>query len=321
MMKHPYLINLNDPEDVIAHYIDCDRDAGFVKERMDLLVENLDYDNTHELTRSVFYPTNVMENHVAKRGCETMIVLGGEIELVSRGRRCHVTKGDIMHFGAFSSHRMHWLKETPWIGYFNKMNITRPAKDKDLLSRNCPEMTDEELADIFGESYDLYYLAEPVAVDTPKSEIETVRTPDFAFATFDIGGAILRQKVGRWETEGEFELWDVHMEPGFYASSPKPCPRPCIFYVTEGNVKFKVFNEEFEAPADSIVHLPPYAVFSFEALKKSKMYDYSIGCMLYDYLSEIKSYRVNNPEKLKDEAFVKALQKKWGCYITEYGMK
>jgi len=320
-MKHPYLINLNDPDDIIVGYIDRDRDAGFDKESINLLVENLDFDCTHELTRSVFYENDVMENHVAKRGCETMIVGDGEIELVSRGRRCHVTKGDIMHFGAFESHRMRWLKDTPWVGYFNKMNIIQPARDKDFLSKNCPEMTDEDLANIFAESYDLYYLAEPVAVDTPKSEIENVRTPEFALAEFDVGGALLRQKVGRWETEGEFELWEVNMKAGFYAKSPKPCPKPCIFYITEGSVKFKVFNEEFVAPADSVVHLPPYAVFSFEALEDTKMYDYVIGCMLYDYLSEIQSYETFEPDKFKEGTIVKELQKKWGCYITEYGMK
>ena len=320
-MKHPYLINLNDPEDVAEHHVDQDRNAGFIKERIDLLVENIDYNDTHELTRSVFYAGDVMDNHVAKRGCETMIVLDGEIELTHRGKRCKVTPGDIMHLGPFESHRMHFLTDITWVGYFNTMNIIQPCADKELLSANCPEMTDEELADVFGVSYDLWYLKEAVAEDSPKAEVSAVREPGFAHAEFDVDGAKLRLKVGRWETAGEFELWQIVGEKGFYAVCPKPCLKPNIFFVTEGKVRFKVFNEEFVASEKNVVHLPPYAIFSYEVEENAKMYDYSIGCMRYDLLSELKSYSTYEPEKLNDPDFVAALRKKWGGYITEYGKR
>ena len=318
-MKRKYLINLNDPDDCIGKYEDKDHNANFVKERMDLLIEMLDHDGTHEVTRSVFYEGNEAGCHMAKWGFETMFIGDGELEVTVRGRRCRSTKGDILHFGTFNAHGMKWLKDTPWIGFFHKMNICQPTIDKMLLNENCPEMSDAERAAAFSESYDLYDLAKPVVVDVPKSEIYEIRPPEFAFATFTYDGLIMKQKVGRWETDGMYEIWDFIMEDGFMAGGARPDPKPCVYYVTEGEVLFTVFKDEFIAPKDSLVHIPPYGIHSFQSIGKSSMYSVMGGVWYHDLISEWKSYEAYEPEKLKDKAFVDSLKKKYNCYLTQWG--
>jgi quercetin dioxygenase-like cupin family protein len=315
------MINLHDPDDCLAKYVDMDRDRNFIKERMDLLVEVLGPEEPHEVTRSVFYAGDEMQCHIAIRGFETMFVGDGEIEVTVRGRKCRVGKGDILHFGSYNAHRMRWLKDTPWVGFFHKMNISQPTADKMLLSENCPDMKDSDLDEIFRESYDCYYLAEPVAVEVPKSEIAEIRAPEFAFATFALDGVTMLQKIGRWETDGMYEIWELHMEDGFYVESSKPNPKACIYYVTEGNVRFRVFDNEFVAPRDSIVHLPPYAIHSFQSAGKSVMFDMTGSTMSFDLLSEWKSYEAYAPEKLKDREFVASLKKKYQCYVDGWGRK
>lgn len=318
-MKHPYMINLKDPDDCIGKYVDMDRDADFVKERMDLLLEILGPGETCEVTRSVFYKDNEAHCHMAKRGFETFVVGEGEFEVTVRGRRCRVSKGDILHFGSFNAHRMKWLKDTPWIGLFHNMNISQPTKDKMLLSEKCPEMNDKELADVFSASYDLYDLAPPVTTDVQKTEIYEVRPKGFAFAEFEYDGVALRQKVGRWETDGIYEIWEYDMEDGFLAGNSRPDPNPCVYYVTGGSVRFKVFDDEFIAPEESIVHIPPYGIHSFRSEGKSSLLSLKGGAMLFDLISEWKSYEANDPEKLKDAVFVGELKKKYNCYITDWG--
>ena len=319
-MKHPYLIDLNDPDDCIGKYVDMDVDVNFVKERMDLLLEILGPQETHEVTRSVFYKDNEMRCHMAKRGFETMIVGDGEIEVTVRGRRCRATKGFIFHFGAYNAHRMKWLKDTPWVGLFHNMNISQPTIDKMLLNEKCPEMSDAERAAVFGATYDLYDLAEPVVEDVSASEIYEVRPPEFAFATFSYNGLTMRQKVGRWETDGMYEIWEFNMDDGFLVGNKKPDPKPCVYYITEGNVRFNVFDDEFIAPKDSIVHIPSYGIHSFQSVGKSVMFSLMGGAMLFDLISEWRSYETYDPDKLKDKAFVDALKKKYNCYITEFGV-
>jgi quercetin dioxygenase-like cupin family protein len=317
----PYLINLNDPSDCLGKFVDEDRDRNFTKEHLTLLLTITGPEEIHEVTRSVFYKNNEISNHMQRFGFETMFVRGGEIEVTVRGKKCRVTDGDILHFGCYNAHRMVWLEDTPWLGFFHNMNICQPMADKMLVNENYPDMTEAEIAEIYRESYDCCYLAPPIAAEVPKSEVSEVRTPEFAFATFTFDGLEMRQKVGRWETDGMYEIWEFNMEDGFRAGCGEPNPKNCIYYVKEGNVRFRVFNKEFVAPKDSIVHIPPYATHSFQSDGKSVMYDTYSSTMYFDLISEWKSYEANEPEKLQDKAFIDSLKKKYNCCITEWGRR
>jgi len=315
----PYLIDLNDPNDCIGKYIDEHRDSNFVKERLDLLLMLPEPGNLHEIAKSVFYKGNENHYHMHRRGYETMFVRGGEIELTIRGMKCRVTGGDIIHLGCYNAHRMVWLQDSPWIGLFHNMYVCKSLDDKMLLNENCPDMTEAEIDESYWESYDVYYMPKPDAAEAPESGVQEVRAPGFAFATFDSDGVKMRQKVGRWETGGLYDIWELNMEDGFCGGCGKPNPKACIYYVTEGIVDFKVFDKEFRAPKESIVHIPAYATHSFKSIGNSVMYDTFSGTLIHDLASEWKSYEINAPEKLKDKEFVDALKKKYNCYITQWG--
>ena len=321
LFMKPYLIDLNDPNDCICKYVDFDRDRNFTKEHLDLLLTITGPNEIHEVTKSVFYKSNEISNHMQQSGFETMFVRDGDIEVTVRGRKCRVTAGDIMHFGCYNAHRMVWLEDTPWVGFFHNMNIHQPVADKMLVNENYPDLTEAEIAEIYRESYDCYYLANPIADNVPKLEIQEIRPPEFAFATFTFDGVEMRQKIGRWETNGIYEIWEFNMEDGFRIDSGKPNPKASIYYVTEGSVHFKVFNNEFIAPKDSVVHIPAYATHSFQSTGKSVMYDTYSSTMYYDLICEWKSYEAYAPEKLEDKEFVESLKKKYNCYITEYNNK
>ena len=317
----PYLINLNDLNDYVKKYVDEQRDQHFIKEHLYLLLTITGPEEIHEFASSVFYKGNENHYHMQRYGYETMFVRGGAMDVTVRGRTCRVTEGDILHFGCYNAHRMVWLEDTPWLGFFHNMNICQPLEDKMLLNENRPDLTEADIDVLYWESYGVAYMPKPVTVNVPKSEVSEVRTPEFAFATFTFDGLEMRQKIGRWETDGMYEIWEFNMEDGFRAGCDKPNPKNCIYYVKEGNVRFKVFNKEFVAPKDSIVHIPSYATHSFQSDGKSVMYDTYSSTMYFDLISEWKSYEANAPEKLKDKAFIDSLKKKYNCYITEWGSK
>lgn len=320
-MKHPFLINLLDPEDCISVHEDIDRDNNFLKERLRLILPPVGPDENNEVTDSLFFKGNEAHHHVHTRGYETFFVGDGEIELTVRGRKCHVTDGDIIHIGPWDAHRMIWLKDTPWRGVFHQMNITQAMVDKMLVQENCPDTGDDDYyLQIYRESNQAINKPSPVAVDVPKSEITEVRTPDFAFATHKFDGITLRQKVGRWETGGVKEIWELVLEDGFYAKWSKPNPLAYVYYIKEGSVRFSVYGNEFVAPHDSIVHIPTYAVHSFKSEGSSVMYDLAGGSMTLDFISDCESYKAISPEKLEDKEFFFKLAESYKCYVTEWGV-
>ena len=319
-MKHPFLVNLLDPEDCISTHEDFDRGRSFLKERLRLILAPVGPDENNEVTDSLFFEGNEASHHTHTRGYETFFVGDGEIELTVRGRKCHVTNGDIIHLGPWNAHRMKWLKDTPWRGVFHQINITQAMVDKMLVSDNCADLCDDDyLLKLYRETSKSIKKPAPVAVETPKSEITEVRTPEFAHATYQFDGVSLRLKVGRWETGGVKEIWEINMEDGFYVKWGNPNPLSYIYYVTEGSVKFSVYNNEFIAPHDSIVRIPSYAIHSFQSLGKSVMYDISGETMTLELLLDYTSYQTYEPELLKDKGFLSELAGKYKCFITEWG--
>ena len=319
-MKHPFLINLLDPEDCLSVHEDRDKDNDFLKERLRLILAPSGPDENNEVTDSVFFKGNEAHHHVHTRGYETFFVGDGEIELTVRGRKCHVTNGDIIHIGPWNPHRMIWLKETPWRGVFHQMNITQAMVDKMLVIDNCPDLgNDEYFLQVYRDSNQAINKPAPVAVDVPKSEITEVRTPEFAYATYQFDGITMRQKVGRWETGGVKEIWELNMEDGFYVKWGKPNPSTYVYYVVKGSVRFNVYGSEFLAPHDSIVRVPTYAIHSFRSEGKSIMYDLAGEAMMFDFLQDCESYKVYSPEKIDNREFLLELAKAYKCHVTEWG--
>lgn len=323
MKKNPYLTDLNDPDDCIEKFVDFDRDAGFIKERMNLIVEILEPKGTHELTYSTFYKGDYAGYHMAKFGCESMIVGPGEMEVIVRGKKTLVHEGDVMHFGVYNEHEMYWTQDTPWVGFFHNMNICAPARNKKWAADHNPEMNDKDFADVFSATYDSIGLegAMSIAPEVDKSEIAEIRDKDFALDSFEREGLLAEQKIGRWETEGMYEYWRLTMKKGFFAESSKLNPRGNVYYIQKGSVHFKIYDEEFDAFSNNIVFIPEYSKYRFTVNEDdSVMYDMYNSCLTHNLVNELNTVKALYPEKLKDKDYVESLKEKYCCYITASGV-
>ncbi len=322
MSANPFLIDLLSKEGCVGDYEDWERDKGFIKESLTLYNFPTGPDQANELTSSIFYAGNVAASHMQKRGFETMFVNGGEIELTVRNRTCKVTAGDIIHFGSYNPHRMHFVKQTPWVGFFNRMHVSKPMVDKELLSANCPEFNDAYLTEVYRESYDVFHL-EPMSTEIlcPKETFPEVKTPEFEHERHEIEGDTMRLKIGRWESDGLFEIWEHNLRKGFYAKSAIPNVKENLFYVKSGRVGVRVFKYEFEATAENVIHIPPYGMYELEVLEDAVVFDVTGNSLLQGYISDVNYFKRCENEVLKDEARMAELRKKYNVYITEYGMK
>jgi hypothetical protein len=80
-------------------------------------------------------------------------------------------------------------------------------------------------------------------VKAPKSEIYEIRPPEFAFATFTFDGVTMRQKIGRWETDGMYEIWELQMEDGFYSSQQQAKPQGLCLLCYGGQRSLQGFEQ------------------------------------------------------------------------------
>ena len=68
-----------------------------------------------------------------------------------------------------------------------------------------------------------------------------------------------------------------------------------LYYLTEGKVKFKCYDEEFIAYRECLIKLLMYAPRSFEVLEDAVMYDVGGLPRWYDYLTDRESVMALDP--------------------------
>ena len=133
-------------------------------------------------------------------------------------------------------------------------------------------------------------------------------------AQFELEGCTMKMLTGRWENAGLCEMWCFEMKKGFFAESEKYPKVTDLYYVTEGEVKFKVYDEEFVAKTECVVKIPRYAPRRFEALTDAVMYDVGGMPMWYSYFLDRESINAKNPERAKDPQTWIALRKKFDIH-------
>jgi hypothetical protein len=91
-------------------------------------------------------------------------------------------------------------------------------------------------------------------------------------------------------------------------------------YCSAGEIKFKVYDEEFTAYPECVVKIPIFASHSIQAVKKSVMYDIG-GLTRWHALLQDRSAILNDPARAGDKALMEKIKAKYGCQIMTYGMK
>ena len=146
--------------------------------------------------------------------------------------------------------------------------------------------------------------------EVPPEECSCIRHKDRPMARFELEGCIAKMITARWESSGLCEMWCFEMKKGFSAESYKYPKITDLYYVTEGEIKFKVYDEEFVAKPECVVKIPRFAPRSFEALTDAVLYDVGGMPMWYGYFLDRDSILGLDPDRAKDPQTWDDLRKK-----------
>jgi gentisate 1,2-dioxygenase len=129
----------------------------------------------------------------------------------------------------------------------------------------------------------------------------------------------MKQLVGRWEIGGLREIWCAELQKGFWCESDQFPLKRSMYYVTEGEVRFTIYDTEFIAKAEHVVDIPKFAHYRAEALSDAVVYDVG-GLPLWEaFLEDRESILTRAPERWPLEA--KQIREKFIIPITSIGLQ
>ena len=327
-MKHPYLIDLFDKDNWLYPTASFNSDGGIMEEQRTITmpegVHRLFTYTDSVMHRSLEQDTNgriFMHDH--HDGYETFFVESGSMTLFIDGKKCLVEKGNIIHLQPYQAHGMIYHDDVIYRGAFHDWNCIDDAVSTSLLETYHPDAKKyPEFMGMLMENIDMYFReAAADYIESPASEVTAVRNPARPLQQFSFDGCVMKMITARWENGGVNELWLAELEPGFTAEWVDYPSAQELYYINKGEIKFKVYDTEFTAGQDCLVKIPKYAPHSMEALKQSAIYDVGGLTKWQAFLGDYVSVKKYDPERLKDDAAMAALRKKYGCNIKSIGRK
>jgi quercetin dioxygenase-like cupin family protein len=321
-MKNPYMIRMNVIEDCIdytnvdglAHYDFYHPVESVQKDEMDCMHFSVPE------TKDVGY-------HEHRRGCETFFISQGRMECCVLGRRFYMGPGDLLHIQPYMGHSFKpAAPDTKLNILFQTMDMANTTANRLFTQQNFPGVFESpETQKVLDAHYGRVPRTFPAGGYVPEEEVRELRRDGEGLITHTTDNATLRLKVGRWETHGVKEIWEYCLKKGAFAKWEKNRPEFHMFYVTGGKVAFKVWEArdracEFVAESQSLIRIPPFRPFSFEALDNSRMYDLDCGALLQDLLEEINTLKAKDPDKLSDSQFMKDLYERFSFFYTDFNI-
>jgi len=324
-MKHPFLIDLNDEENWINPQVLGARPDGSRGEDQRTIHLGQGVHRLFCVTDSVMYPGDPANVHFHEHtmGYECFFVDSGGMDLYVDGKKTYVAPGSLIHLQPRQAHGMSFRAPTKYRGFFHDMKNSDTALERALLRKNRPDIVHEPdyMARFVSSQHDTIRRDPFACVEVPVEQVSAVRHISRPLDTFVLEGVTMKMITARWENGGVNEMWAAEMAPGFHAEWVEYPTETEMFYVTAGEIEFKVYDETFIARAECVVKLPIFAPRSMTVLKEAVMYD--IGgltrwqAILQDYTSLLK----NDPSKIQDPAEMAALREKYGCQIQSFGLK
>lgn len=261
--------------------------------------------------------------HEHTKGVECFLISRGHVTAIIRNKRTTVDKGDMILIPPYVGHGFIHYDDGEgmvWRECFQEIDMSGGIERKCRIKDNYgdelyynPEFRKRYLAshnDISREA--------PEPVDVEKKDIYEIRPYDFGFSTYSFGKLTLKQKVGRWETHGVKEVWQIHADSGVSLNWDDPYGSSEIFLVVKGKTHWKVLDEEFDAGDDCYIKVPAYAKHSVQVLEDdTEIIDLGCSCYLNDMLEEYTALRKRNPERMADKEEVKKLMRKFNCFLTD----
>ena len=320
-----YLIDLNDPANFIMP-ITLKTPDGHVNETQHTVLLPEGPNRQFLMTDSIMMKTRPGADphyHEHYEGYEIFFVDSGGMDVLINSQQAYIAPGSILFLQPYQAHGMIFHDDTKYRGFFHGMPYYEEGEAGMLLRTHNPEfMTDESFPKDISPLGDHYMRELPYNFKkVPTEECLPVRHKDRPMAQFELSGATMKMLTGRWENAGLCELWCFEMKKGFYAVSDPFPANTDLYYVTEGEVKFKVYDEEFVATTECLVKIPRYAPRSFEAQTDAVMYDVGGVSRWYAYLSDRESVLALDPERAAKPETLAEIRKKLKIDYKEFGVK
>ena len=321
-MKHPYLIDLNDEDNWLNPQVLKRPDGSKGEDQRTITIG----EGVHRLfcvTDSVMYPGDPKSVHFHEHheGYEYFFVDSGGMDLYADGRKAYVAPGNIIFFQPFQAHGMTFREPTKYRGFFHDMKNSDTALERAILRKNRPDVVNmpDYFARFVTSQHDTAMREAFDCAEVPAEEMRAVRNIARPLDEFRLDGVCLKMITARWENGGVNEMWAAEMEPGFHAEWVDFPTVKEMYYITGGEIGFKVYDEEFTAYPECVVKIPIFAPHSIKAVKRSVMYDIG-GLTRWQALLQDRSAILRDPVRADDPAVMDALKAKYGCQISSFGM-
>ena len=275
----------------------------------------------NEVGEANYYPGNRVPYHEHTTGYETFLVDNGSLEVFSRSRKAIAHKGDLVHLAPYTPHAIRALEDnTIWRAFHQgsglEPNMLAMSKFREQYPElaNAPDFRSTMPRNNNSSVWFDYIL--PECVEVPASEFTEIRTPEEALAEFNFEKLNMKLKVGKWETGGAKEVWQLNMKSGCSFSWIPFNIFPFVFDIYDGEVEVKLDGKEpFKANTRDLLHIPKYLGGSITALKDTVLLDMGCQGSCMRYLDEVNWLKANEPDKLKDASFLDQLMRKYNYFI------
>jgi len=323
-MTHPYFMDFNN-EDSWMYATEFIRPNGDKGEEQRTLNLPEGPDRLFYITDSVMYPPSLdstaadLHCHEHYVGWEVFFVDEGNMDLYVNGMKVFVEEGSVLHLQPYEAHAMRFYSPVKYRLFAHGLTINPyTAVIPTLFARDPNFREDPEYPAIArrgGSDTGAYGREAPVWEEVPVEKCTTVRHISRPLATFKLDGVTAKMISARWENGGVCEMWAYEMEKGFIAKTRKFSTLPQLYYVTAGQVKFTVFDEEFMAKPGCVVKVPKLANCSIEALSDAVVYDTGGLPRMQAYMLDRASILKYDPERAKDPATFDELREKFGIQL------
>ena len=312
------------PDDYMADFDEI-ADGSEPRSRCRYFVAPYTSNLINEVCEANYYPGNRVPYHEHAEGYETFLVDNGSLEMTVRSRRTVMYTGDIVHIPPYTPHSVFALEENSiWRAFHQGLEMTSNMMDERHMRDLYPDLFfdpsfHKEMSKRRNSVWFDYTI--PEVRDVPASDIPEIRPFDFALADFAFEGIELKLKVGRWETAGAKEIWQLRLKKGFKMSWEPGCPFNHLYDVFSGSVQLDLdgVDEPMIATKRDLLHIPRFAAGTITALEDTVIFDCGCQGFLMRLMDELHYYQVKEPEKLGDKDFVRQIMKKHDYYVF-YGL-
>ena len=322
-MDYQYLIDVNDEKNWHCPITNAEAN-GTTWEEARTIHYPYGPNNLMRVTDSVFYPQPATHIHYHRAAYEIFFWSMADFDLYHDGKVATVEPGCISLVRPYEPHGFSFKEPTRKVGFFHCVPMAEEdglasalLREHDPNARKSPEFPDS-----VGVFADFVHGENPVGYERITwQEMPGVRHLSKAISEEKFDGVTMKMIIARWETGGVKEIWAAQMEKGFYAVSAKYPAKAEMFYVTDGEVKFKIYDDEFVAHKECIVKIPKYAHYEIETLTNAVMYDVNGQTDWFNYFLERRTIQLGSPERFNDPEEMKALKRKHLCDIQALGKK